>query len=157
MGEKNLKLHLNDSLTFNNKTYKGTPGLYELIFALVPPQETNAQDRTIYKVLLTDAQTHLKKNGVIKSNTGQKYIKIIRPLFLPNAPKRGGSLMELNNKRVQYIYFDSINELIERLELLVREFQAGNRAHRNEILSIIDELVEQKVIKKLCKGKFSLV
>lgn len=46
------------------------------------------------------------------------------------------------------MYFNTIDELIERLEILMRETEAGHSGHRNEILSILEELHEQKVIKK---------
>ena len=41
-----------------------------------------------------------------------------------------------------------INSLRERLKILLGEFNAGNRATRSEIVSIVDNLLERKKIKK---------
>ena len=65
--------------------------------------------------------------------------------------------MTLNNKRIEYVFFNSINELVQRLVLLIWEKQAGHTGHDNEILSILEELQELKVIKKPCKEKLLLV
>ena len=47
---------------------------------------------------------------------------------------------------LDYKYWDDPNELVDRLRLLVAERSAGNNNHDNEIISIIEELREAKVI-----------
>ena len=41
-----------------------------------------------------------------------------------------------------------INSLEEKLNLLLGEFKAGNRATRNEIVAIVDYLLEKRIITK---------
>ena len=53
---------------------------------------------------------------------------------------------------MEYVYYDSYDELIDRLRLLVADKEAGNTSHDNEILSIIEELEEGKIIKRTRHG-----
>lgn len=39
--------------------------------------------------------------------------------------------MKLNNKKIQYRYFDNINEIVDRLRLLVASETARNMNHNN--------------------------
>jgi translation initiation factor IF-2 len=56
--------------------------------------------------------------------------------------------MTLNNNKIDYIHWNDPNELVDRLRLLEASRQAGNNAHDNEILSIIEELYEAGIIIK---------
>ena len=47
---------------------------------------------------------------------------------------------------IDYLYWDDLNELVDRLRLLVAERSAGNNNHDNEILAIIEELREANII-----------
>jgi hypothetical protein len=60
--------------------------------------------------------------------------------------KVGAALKNLNSKNVEYVYFDDPNELVERLKLLLSSQMAGHNGHNNEIISIIEELREAKII-----------
>lgn len=182
-GTKFLKLKPNDEIRYNDVTYIATPAIYELIFSPEPPEAVTQQELSVYKNMLKAAKTHLKGNGQIKSSTSAKYKEVIRKIFPPSEIKikktvlppktptyenvqpryrpktpedeqRGGGLMNLNRKRVEFIYFNTIDELVERLELLVRETESGHTGHNNEILSILEELHEQGVIKKPGKLNF---
>ena len=48
--------------------------------------------------------------------------------------------------QLDYIYWDDPNELVYRLRLLLASQAAGNPSHTNEIISIIEELRDAKVI-----------
>ena len=50
------------------------------------------------------------------------------------------------NSRPDYIYWDDPNELIDRLRLLMASQAASNPSHNNEIMSIIEELREVKIL-----------
>lgn len=50
------------------------------------------------------------------------------------------------NQDISYTYWDDPNELVERLRLLVASKSAGHSGHRNEIMSIIEELREANII-----------
>lgn len=58
-----------------------------------------------------------------------------------------GGLLNLSDNKIDYIYFDDPNELINRLRLLIASQMAGNNGHNNEMISIIEELGEAKIIK----------
>ena len=45
--------------------------------------------------------------------------------------------------RVKYVYFDDPNEIVERLELLIGEREAGHTGVDNEIFAILKELQER--------------
>ena len=47
---------------------------------------------------------------------------------------------------INYKYWDNPNELVDRLKLLIAERSAGNNNHNNEILALIEELREAKII-----------
>lgn len=48
--------------------------------------------------------------------------------------------------RMDYVYWDDPNELVDRLRLLLAERAAGNPSHINEIISIIEELREAGIV-----------
>ena len=60
--------------------------------------------------------------------------------------KQGG-MLDLSNKKIDYVYYDNPNELVNRLRLLVASQMAGNDGHKNEIASVLEELRELKIIK----------
>lgn len=60
--------------------------------------------------------------------------------------KKGGAMMDLSNKTLDYIYYDDPNEIVKRLQLLIASQMAGHTGHHNEIMSIIEELREAKII-----------
>ena len=93
--------------------------------------------------MLSAAGTHLKVNGQLKSSSSKKYLEVVKNLFPPEElkikkivkrtkpfyanitsrykektddEKSGEGLMTLNKKKIEYVYFDSINEIIDRLE-----------------------------------------
>ena len=54
--------------------------------------------------------------------------------------------MMLTDNKIDYVRWNDPNELVDRLRLLESSLQAGNNAHDNEILSIIEELREAGII-----------
>lgn len=57
-----------------------------------------------------------------------------------------GLLFKKNSQNTDYVYWDNANELVDRLRLLISSTAAGHNAHTNEIISIIEELREVKLI-----------
>ncbi|CAG9759606.1 unnamed protein product [Ceutorhynchus assimilis] len=96
---------------------------------------------------------YLYKKGITKSKT-----IIPRPVFeKPVAPYRAakktgvarigkGLILKRNKKSTDYVYWDNVNELVNRLRILLASKTAGHNGYRNEIISIIEELKEAKVI-----------
>ena len=50
--------------------------------------------------------------------------------------------MVKSNSSIDHISWDDPTELVDRLRLLMAEQQAGNEAHSNEILAMVEELRE---------------
>jgi len=48
--------------------------------------------------------------------------------------------------KTDYVYWDDPNELVDRLQLLAASYQAGNKSHTNEIMSMLEELREAGLI-----------
>lgn len=58
-----------------------------------------------------------------------------------------GLLYTKSNVSRDISYWDNPNELCERLKLLIASTESGNNSHVNEILNIVEELREAKLIK----------
>lgn len=54
--------------------------------------------------------------------------------------------LTVTNQKPGYIYWDDVNELVNRLRVLVSSKNAGHTSHDNEILSILEELREANII-----------
>nr|CAI5842534.1 unnamed protein product [Callosobruchus analis] len=140
------------------KRYKGTQGLYELLFkkypnkALFNDEDVENYRRIVYK---TNAhRRHHRRSGQIAGSKLEKYKRIIAPIAstVPTTSGGGGgggnmmTMMEMTNNKKDYIYWDDPNELVDRLRLLLASQEAGHTGHVNEINSLIEELREAKVI-----------
>ena len=92
----------------------------------------------------------------VKSNKGHKYKNIISPLLVIHRTSgtSTGSGIETNipsaarltDNEIDYIHWGDPNELVNRLQLLDASRRAGNNAHNNKMLSIIEELREAGLI-----------
>lgn len=150
--EKNDKIHVGDRI------FPATAGLYELIFKS-KPQNVDAEDEKMYSQIMQLTGLHLNSLGVVKANRGEKYKKYIK--VLKNSSERpnetvfhdadetftGGQLESHYHRGPKnFLYWDDPNELVERLELLVGERDAGHSGVDNEIISILEELKEKGII-----------
>lgn len=151
-----------------------TPGLTNLLLSNNPKYYTE-KDLDLYKEMILATNVH-KENynptGKIRRNEASiKYKKVIDSLF----PKRRRSIHRKptlgegywwqqqrkqqqlkkpqtsyktfnNSGAFNYTYWDNPNELVDRLRLLVASQAAGHTGHNNEIISIIEELREAKII-----------
>lgn len=187
-----------DNIKIGNVMYKGTPGLYELLFFQDPRGYSN-KDLGEYMDILKRTNAYRRNynpEDQIQGTTDPKYLTIIKPFLIEKkilkpgksptksvssiskvasalkpakspskslssasqvayalrrpitrqTSKKGGTLLNLSNKKVDYVYFDDINELVNRLKLLVASQNAGHTGHSNEIVSILEELREAEII-----------
>lgn len=137
--------------------YKGTAGLYELIFKN-KPVGYDKSDQERYKDILRRTSVHHRDYDSAKQVRGSKshkYTHVIKPLtFRRRSSTVSGRGQRLENgvdmlysqAPYQFVYWDNINELVDRLKLLIASQQAGHTGHRNEISSIVEELKEAGVI-----------
>lgn len=145
------------NIIINNKTYKGTKGLYELIFKKQPTNYTT-EDKKNYQEILLSTNVYKRDfdpKGQVRGTNQIKYLEIIRPLIQEKLETRkrfntfsgyGVELLKYNSKPIEYVYWNDLNELVDRLRLLIAEETAGNTSHTNEIQSILNELKEEGVI-----------
>lgn len=151
----------NDNIiSIANRNYKLTDGIKELLFRQnLDLSKVTEDDLENYKLMLLDTNAHRRKfnpNKPIKSNKGEKYLKVIKPLFnlkkgsentCINLSQGSGIAIKKRLKRnCDYVYWNDPNELVERLKLLMASKNAGNTGLDNEIISIIEELRESGII-----------
>lgn len=145
-------------ITVAGRKYPNTPGLKQLLLNKdVDVNLCTEDDMNHYKLMLLDTNAHRRDfdpSKPIKSNKGYEYLNVIKPLFqLRNkncSQIKGKGLKPLTKvwkKNVDFVYWDDPNELVERLKLLIASRDAGNTGLDNEIISIIEELRESKIIK----------
>lgn len=140
----NQTVNINDSiLNVGNNKYELSEGLKELLTKSKPQLNYSNEDLKIYKQILMQTNAHLVKyqdGNDIQANKSYKYRYIISKLF--NKKKAGGGIEFKNTMYPNIIYYDDVNELIDRLRLLHAEKQSGNTGVDNEIISIQEELRE---------------
>lgn len=160
IGNSRIHIDVNDLvLQNNNKRYKGTIGLYELLFKKAP-KNFDKYDLEAYREIILKTSAHKRyyqKNQQVDGSRLPKYTKIISPLIhfdsesSMSSSNSGSSRSksvgyglqkEVNNNTIDYVYWYDVNELVDRLRLLIASNQAGNNNHRNEIVSILEELKE---------------
>lgn len=158
LGNKEVDFDQNDDIHIGSSIFKGTPGLFELLFLKNPSTAAITQkDLDTYKVICNLTNLHRANsdpNGRIRSTALPKYMGFIGKLFPPGEKKkkinkftRGGGFVRNNNLPYNYVYWDSLDELVKRLELLHAAKAAGNTNLDGEIFSIEEELREAHVIR----------
>lgn len=141
---------LEDGLKIKDKEFNFSKGLYSLLFHKNPIPGYTKKDLSEYKKMLELTNVHRKNydsRQPIKANSSHKYHYIIKPIMA----KKGSGIvpehMTVLNKKIDYKYWDDPNELVDRLRLLISAKSAGHTGHDNEIMSIIEELREEDIIK----------
>ena len=171
---KNKKFHIGDKpitikdndIIIEGKTYIGSPGLWELITSKDPKNFTE-DDYINYIDLLVQTNTIHQKNNPNspkpKSSTSKKWTTLISPVWehikeskkpLPKEGKgkgKGKKRQEdpqpgTSGTGLKFLSSDP-NALIDRFDLLFSSQNAGHTGVRNEIVSILDELKRQGVLK----------
>ena len=135
-----------DNITVKGTEYTGTPGLWELLIMKEPDKNIYTDnDRAEYAEILK--QTSAMKHGnnpasnKPKSSKGYKYKVIIKPIWEDMYGTVGRGLKTV-------VIPSAPDALVDRLELLLASKSAGNTGLRNEVVSICDELLRQKVMSK---------
>ncbi|XP_044012198.1 uncharacterized protein LOC122855073 [Aphidius gifuensis] len=146
----------NNNIIVADETYEITQGLLELLFMKSPEKTKVTQiDEKNYAQILLNTNAHLRyhnSKNTVKNSASQKYITFILP-HMKSTQHHGSGLLPTNmiiqsknQSKVNYVYWDNPNELVDRLRLLVASRTAGNPSHDNEIMSIIEELREANII-----------
>ena len=145
IGREQIMINNND-IIIGDKLFRETTGLWELITKLEPDATLyNDEDYKNYRQILIDinAVGSDSNPNKPKASRGEKYRKIIKPLWKEIVFRRRGK------KGNGVIILPSYpNALIERFTLSMAAGHAGNKGSRNEAVSICDELLRQHVIDK---------
>ena len=174
IGSKFLKIK-GDNIIIDGVEYIGTPGLWELIVSKEPQEGKYTDDDYLnYINLLVQTNTIYQGNNPnqnrAKSSGGNKWNKLINPVWehireskkpLPEEKGKGKGKGKGRGKGkggeedpkpgtsgtgLKFLSSDP-NALIDRFDLLFSSQKTGHTGVRNEIISILDELKRQGVIK----------
>ena len=164
IGNKEVNIEDND-IKIDDIIFEGTPGFWELITSKNPnPENYTEEDLDKYRqlLLLTNAiyRDNNPDNNNPKSSKSLKWKNIIKPIWeqikkqkeeeeeyeeeyeepalIPFTPTKGTGLKILPSDP---------NALIDRFDLLFSSKKARHTGVRNEIVSILDELKWQGVLK----------
>ena len=163
IGNKEVNIEDND-IKVDDIIFEGTPGFWELVTSKNPnPDNYTDEDLGKYQqlVILTNTyyQNNDPKNNKAKSSRSPKWRNIIKPIWeqikkqkeeedydeeyeedeeFTLSPTKGTGLKILPSDP---------NVLIDRFDLLFSSKKAGHTGVRNEIVSILDELKRQGVLK----------
>ena len=175
IGETPIKIE-NDDITIKDTSFKGTVGLWKLLTSKDIPDisEYKTEDlRDYISIMHITKATYDKNNKRVGGNN--KMNKLIKPLVIAFEKGGGDKLIKEINKHFgleeetdeeetdeeeyeEYtlsptkgtglkILPSDPNALINRFDLLFSSKKAGHTGVRNEIVSILDELKRQGVIK----------
>ena len=171
IGYRPVKIE-NDNIIIDDERFKGTVGLWELITSKDIPDisEYGATDLADYITIMHITKaTYDKNNKRVGGN--DKMNKLIKPLVKAlEEDKSGNKLITEINKHFGFeeeeyevpasisltptkgtglpkILPSDPNALIDRFDLLFSSKKAGHTGVRNEIVSILDELKRQGVLK----------
>ena len=164
IGDKKIKIK-GDNIIIDGDEYKGTPGFWELIMSNDPQNFTEGDFDNYGELLInTNAIPQEKNPNKPRSSSSPKWAKIISPIW--EEVKRRKRLKTIEEEE-EYKEFEEDeddpqpstsgtglkilpsdpNALIDRFDLLFSSKKAGHTGVRNEIVSILDELKRQGVLK----------
>ena len=152
IGNKEVNIEDND-INVDDIIFEGTPGFWELITSKNPENYTGEDlDKYRQLLLLTNAvyRDNNPDNNNPKSSKSPKWKNIIKPIWEQikiqkdeeeeyEEPATSGTCLK--------ILPSDPNALIDRFDLLFSSKKAGHTGVRNEIVSILDELKRQGVLK----------
>ena len=167
IGDKKVDIK-GDDIKIEDKEYTGTPGLWELIMK-DNPQKFTEDDYLKYGRILKQTNNIYQNNNPnqnrAKSSRGNKWKNLIKPFWEqikkqkeeeeeeeedddPQPSTSGTGLKRSRaSETLPKILPSDPNALIDRFDLLFSSKKAGHTGVRNEIVSILDELKRQGVLK----------
>ena len=166
IGNKEVNIEDND-INVDDIIFEGTPGFWELITSKNPENYTGEDlDKYRQLLLLTNAvyRDNNPDNNNPKSSKSQKWKNIIKPIWeqikIQKEEEEEEEEYEEEYEEPAKISFTPTkgtglpkilpsdpNALIDRFDLLFSSKKAGHTGVRNEIVSILDELKRQGVLK----------
>ena len=164
IGNKFITIEDND-IKVEDKIFEGTPGFWELVTSKYPkPENYTEEDLSKYQQLVILTNTAYRNNdpkqNKPKHTKLNKWKKIIKPIWEAikeqeededeyqefEEPEDGDPQPGTSGEGLKILPSDP-NALIDRFDLLFSSKKAGHTGVRNEIVSILDELKRQGVLK----------
>ena len=154
IGNKPVIIEDND-IKVDDIIFEGTPGFWELVTSINPnPDNYTEEDLNKYQrlVMLTNTafQNNNPNNNKPKSSRSPKWKKIISPIWEAIKEQQEEEYKEFEEETegegLKILPSDP-NALIDRFNFLFSSKKAGHTGVRNEIVSILDELKRQGVLK----------
>ena len=166
IGETPIKIE-NDNIIIKDTPFKGTDGLWRLLTSKDIPDksEYKAEDLRDYIYIMHDTKAIYNKNNKRVGGNNNKMNKLIKPFVIALEEDGEDGLIDKieehfweTEEEEEYpipstsgtglkILPSDPNALIDRFDLLFSSKKAGHTGVRNEIVSILDELKRQGVIK----------
>lgn len=146
IGDSKLTVDDNDNIKVKGQVFKGTAGLFQLIFEPVP-KKYSKNDLKNFKFLCILTNSHRKAyspSTPVHRNRSEKYTKIIAKLFSNYRGKhrkstgKGMSMKSVYDTNI--IYYNNVNKLVDRMRLLYESIQAGHTGLNNEMVALTEEL-----------------
>ena len=155
IGNKEVNIEDND-IKIDNIIFEGTPGFWELVTSKNPENYTEEDlDKYRQLLLLTNAiyRDNNPDNNNPKSSKSPKWKNIVKPIWEQIKKQKEEEYKEFEDPQPSTsgtglkIFPSDPNALIDRFDLLFSSKKAGHTGVRNEIVSILDELKRQGVLK----------
>lgn len=153
IGDSKLTVDDNDNIKVKGQVFKGTAGLFQLIFEPIP-KKYSKNDLKNFKFLCILTNSHRKAyspSTPVHRNRSEKYTKIIAKLFSNYRGKqrkstgKGMSMKSVYDTNI--IYYNNVNKLVDRMRLLYESIQAGHTGLNNEMVALTEELKSRGYIK----------
>ena len=161
IGSEFVNIEDND-IKIDDTIFEGTPGFWELVTSKDPkPENYTEEDLDKYQrlVILTNTafQDNNPNNNKAKSSKSPKWKNIIKSIWKQIKKQKEEEYKEFEEDEDDpqpstsgtglKILPSDPNALIDRFDLLFSSKKAGHTGVRNEIVSILDELKRQGVLK----------
>ena len=168
IGSEPVKIRDNN-ITIDNTEYSGTSGLWKLITSKNIPDksEYTPEDLVTYSYIMLKTNTARNKynpRGQYRGGNNRKMNEIIKPFVRELENDNTDNKINFTTKVMEHFGHEVVTEtetegdglkilpsdpnaLINRFDLLFSSKKAGHTGVRNEIVSILDELKRQGVIK----------
>ncbi len=132
-----------------------TEGLLRLIF-LRNPYDYTSDDLKSYSNIIRLTRLHYTKRGQGHRINTQNKIRKFKDIISPCTRIEGSGLIFKAQHRNDVHFYKNYNELVDRLRILYGEILAGNDAIKNEFVSLLTILIENRVIKETAKSKLMI-
>lgn len=144
IGDSAVAVDEKDNIIIKGEIFKGTPGLFELIFKTTP-KKYSKNDLNTFKRICMITNSHRKAyspSTPIHRNRSEKYKTVISRLFTKCRGKsaKGKGITMKNLYDTNIIYYNDVNKLVNRMKLLYESMQAGHNGLDSEMVALTEEL-----------------